>query len=305
MPAPADREDRLNPRRRQDRCDRNPRRRSRAAGPRPWRRGSCRFDVVSWLPVPQVGAQVGRHHREIGRGAGWKPSLRSGHSSAPCKATAPDHDEPESSASAHQCRVGLQPPALVPTGCVQSPSSAGDAGRGGASSASAIRLDRATSEAARHRRAASPSRAALHSASRPAGRRRARRPNPRAPPHGGTEALAEVVRSPDPAPRPRDEGRRAPSRDLGRGARPDRRGVPRGRGPAGPGRDRRRSGSSAAARRPTRSTSRPRSSRGRSWAATTSTAATAPDTPRLSPVWRPSSALVAEPAHIVRSRRRT
>ncbi len=39
---------------------------------------------------------------------------------------------------------------------------------------------------------------------------------------------AEVVRSPDPAPRARHEGRRAPSRDVGRGARPDRRGAPRG-----------------------------------------------------------------------------
>ena len=66
-----------------------------------------------------------------------------------------------------------------------------------------------------------------------------------------------------------------------------------------------RSGSSAAPRRPTRSTTRRRSSPGRSWAATTSTAATAPDTPPLSPVWRPCSALVAEPAHIARLKRPT
>ena len=63
--------------------------------------------------------------------------------------------------------------------------------------------------------------------------------------------------------------------------------------------------SSRAASRPTRSTTRRRSSSGPSWAATTSTAATAPDTPPLSPVWRPCSALVAEPAHIVKPKRRT
>ena len=60
-----------------------------------------------------------------------------------------------------------------------------------------------------------------------------------------------------------------------------------------------------ARRRPTRSTSRPRSSAGPCWAATTSTAATGPDTPRASPVWRPCSVPVAAQAHTVRPKRRT
>ena len=117
-------------------------------------------------------------------------------------------------------------------------------------------------------------------------------------------SLAEGVRPPHHAARAR---RRSPdrhpaSRNLGRGAGEG------GRGTAGGGRGARPQGvraSSAAASRPTRSTTRRRSSSGPSSAATTSTAATAPDTPPLSPVWRPCSALVAEPAHIVRPKRRT
>ena len=85
-------------------------------------------------------------------------------------------------------------------------------------------------------------------------------------------------------------------RDGGRSAfvpRPGtRRSIARSQASGAPSRSPRPDGpsaSSAAPRRPTRSTSRPRSSRGRSWAATTSTAATAPDTLRASPVWRPCS----------------
>ena len=117
--------------------------------------------------------------------------------------------------------------------------------------------------------------------------------------HPQEATRGETLRSTDPAPRARHEGRRASTRDLGRGARPRR--SP-GSGPPRRRTARRPSAPSAAARRPTRSTSRRRSSAGRSWAATTSTAATAPDTPRASPVWRPCSVPVAAQVHTVRPR---
>ena len=111
------------------------------------------------------------------------------------------------------------------------------------------------------------------------------------------------VRLTQPLVRDGDRGdRRAPPGHLGRGARPGRRRVP--------GRRSTRTGpttfglfSCSKATNELNFVAAEVRAR-RSSAATTSTAATAPDTPRASPVWRPSSGPGAAPAHTGRSRRR-
>ena len=134
---------------------------------------------------------------------------------------------------------------------------------------------------------ATAGRPALHSGGRPSA--------------GGTPVPKNYVRLTQPLVR---DSKDAPLRPASWDEALDqgRRGLPGGEGRP---RARRPSASSRARRRPTRSTSRPRSSAGPCWAATTSTAATGPDTPRASPVWRPCSVPVAAQVHTVRPKRRT